>query len=141
MMESFEADVNSMTISIPREPASDADAEKSFLAMEAYYDAAENLEDSPKAKKKAPSRQKLSILEAARKKEKTMEKRDFDIFRGKKVWSYHSKTSVLVPKDSDEGKAAIRRHLERHPEAARPHPRAHLLHLRCRPYQKPQAQQ
>ena len=128
---SFEAEANSVAISIPRETAPDTDAEayKSFLAMDALYNSAENLEDSPKAKKAAPLKQKLSMLEVARKKEKTMEKRDYDIFRGKKVWSYSSKTPVLVPKDLEEGKAAIRRHLERHPEAAKPHPRAHLVLL------------
>ena len=84
MVTSFKADANSVTISIPLEtaPDTDADAHKSFLAMDALYNSAENLEDSPKAKKAAPLKQKLSMLEAARKKEKTMEKRDYDISRG-----------------------------------------------------------
>ena len=47
MVNSFEADANSVTISIPLETASDADADahKSFFAMEALYNSAENLED------------------------------------------------------------------------------------------------
>lgn len=72
-------------------------------------------EDSPKAQKSSKPKVNPSMLELANEREnveKDVIKRDAAIFRGKKVWSRRAGGPVMNDKDSDEGRAAVQRHLE-----------------------------